>query len=161
MRKIGLILLGVAMCASPAWAQGNAADEKKIIANEKMINESFMKKDAKMFHMMVDPQGVGVDGGGTTKVADMDQMMQQTKITDFKIDMEKVMWISPDVAVLTYRWTGHGTMNGQPFPPTSWVSTVYAKQKNGDWLAKFHQESMAFPAPPPATVKPAAAPPKK
>ena len=156
MRHIGLIAIGVALCASAAWAQGTAADEKKIIANEKMINESFMKKDAKMFHMMVDPQGVGLDGGGTTKVADIDKMMQQSNITDFKIDMEKVMWISPDVAVLTYRWTGHGTMNGQPFPNTSYVSTVYAKQKNGDWLAKFHQESMAFPVPPAAAAKAAA-----
>ena len=155
MRRTGAVLTAALMVASVAWAQGNAADEKKIIANEKMINESFMKKDAKMFHMMVDPQGVGLDGGGATKVADMDKMMQQANITDFKIDMEKVMWISPDVAVLTYRWTGHGTMNGQPFPNTSYVSTVYAKQKNGDWLAKFHQESMAFPAPPAAAAKPA------
>ena len=66
MRHIGLIALGVALCASAAWAQGAAADEKKIIANERMINDSFTKKNTKMFHMMVEPKGVGVDGGGTT-----------------------------------------------------------------------------------------------
>jgi ketosteroid isomerase-like protein len=156
MRHIGLIALGVALCASAAWAQGTAADEKKIIANERMINDSFTKKNMKMFHMMVDPKGVGVDGGGTTMVADMDKMMQQMTITDSKIDQEKVMWITPDVAVLTYRWTGHGMMNGQPLMSPTYASTVYAKQKNGDWLAKFHQESMASPAPPAAAAKPAA-----
>jgi ketosteroid isomerase-like protein len=162
MRKIGLIVLGIAMCgASSARAQGTAADEKKIIANEHMISESVMKKDLKMFHMMVDTQGVGVDGGGVTKVSDMDKMFQQMNITASKVDQEKVMWITPDVAVLTYRWTGKGTAAGQAMPGASYSSTVYAKQKNGDWIAKFHQESLIAPAPPAAAEARPAAPAKK
>jgi hypothetical protein len=45
-------------------------------------------------------------------------------------------------------------------PSPTYASTVYVKQKNGDWLARFHQESMAYPAPP-AAARPAAAPAKK
>jgi ketosteroid isomerase-like protein len=151
------MIAGVLLCAASAWAQGNAVAEKQLIANERMITEAVNKKDLKMFHMMVDPSGIGVDGLGFTRVSDMDKMFQQMNITESRIDQERVTWLSPDVAVVAYRWTGKGTFQGMPVPSPTYASTIYVKQKNGDWIAKFHQESMAMPAPPAAP--PAARPP--
>ena len=155
MKRIVVIASAVLACASGAWAQGNAVAEQQIMATEQKVNDAVAKKDLKTFHMMVDTNGFGVDMMGVTKVADMDKMIQGGTITEQKLDQMKVIWISPDVAVLTYRWTGKGTFGGQPAPSPTYASTVYSKDKNGQWIARFHQESMAAPAPP------AAAPAKK
>jgi ketosteroid isomerase-like protein len=153
MKRIVVMALAVLACSSAAWAQSNAAAEQRIMANEQKINDAVAKKDLKTFHAMVDPNGWGVDMMGLTKVADMDKMIQGGTITEQKLDQMKVMWISPTVAVLTYRWTGKGTFGGQPAPSPTYASTVYSKDNNGEWIARFHQESMAAP--------PAAAAPSK
>ena len=46
--------------------------------------------------------------------------------------------------VLTYKWTGTGTYQGQPIPSPTWCSTVRSN-KNGKWLAVFHQETLVMP----------------
>ena len=148
MKRTVAMIAGVLLCATVAWAQNNEATERQLITNERMINEAVNKKDLKMFHAMVDPTGIGVDAVGFTKVSDMDKMFQQMNITESRIDQERVIWLSPDVAVVAYRWTGKGTFQGMPVPSPTYASTIYAKQKNGQWLAKFHQESMAIPTPP-------------
>ena len=63
------MIAGVLLCATAAWAQGNEATEKQLIANERMISEAVNKKDLKMFHAMVDSAGIGVDALGFTRVA--------------------------------------------------------------------------------------------
>ena len=150
MKRTVTILAGVLLGATVAWAQNNEAAEKLLIANERMINEAVNKKDLKTFHAMVDPAGIGLDAVGFTRVSDMDKMFQQMRITESRIDQERVIWLSPDVAVVAYRWTGKGTYQGTPVPSPTYASTIYAKQRNGQWLARFHQESMALqtiPAP--------------
>ena len=153
MKRTVTMIAGALLCATAAWAQGNEATEKQLIANERMISEAVNKKDLKMFHAMVDSAGIGVDALGFTRVADMDKMFQQMNITESRIDQERVIWLSPDVAVVAYRWTGKGTYQGMPVPSPTYGSTIYAKQKNGQWLARFHQESMAMPATPPAAAR--------
>ena len=148
MKRTVTMIAGLLLCAPAAWAQNTAAAEKQLIANERMINEAVNKKDLKMFHAMVDPAGIGVDAIGFTKVSDMDKMFMQMNITESRIDQERVMWVSPEVAVVAYRWTGKGTFQGMPVPSPTYASTIYAKQPNGQWIAKFHQESMALPTTP-------------
>ena len=150
MKRTVAMIAGVLLCATMAWAQNNEAVEKQLIANERTINEAVNKKDLKTFHAMVDPGGFGLDAVGFTRVSDMDKMFQQMRITESRIDQERVIWLSPDVAVVAYRWTGKGTYQGMPVPSPTYASTIYAKQRNGQWLARFHQESMALqtiPAP--------------
>ena len=149
MKRTVAMMAGVLLCATVAWAQNNDAAEKQLIANERMITEAVNRKDLKTFHAMVDPAGIGVDAVGFTRVSDMDKMFQQMNITESRIDQERVIWLSPDVAVVAYRWTGRGTYQGMPVPSPTYGSTIYAKQRNGQWLAKFHQESMALQTPPP------------
>ena len=150
MKRTVAMMAGVLLCATVAWSQSNEAAEKQLIANERRINEAVNRKDLRTFHAMVDPAGIGVDGVGFTRVSDMDKMFQLMNITESRIDQERVIWLSPDVAVVAYRWTGKGTYQRMPVPSPTYASTIYAKQRNGQWLAKFHQESMALqtlPAP--------------
>jgi hypothetical protein len=60
----------------------------------------------------------------------------------------KVIWSDANNAVLTYKWVGKGTFQGQPIPSPVWASTVWTK-RSGKWAAVFHQETVPMPAPPP------------
>jgi hypothetical protein len=74
-------------------------------------------------------------------------MTKEMKLTKWDISDIHTMWIDPNAAVVTYKWTGSGTYQGQPLPSPVWCSTVWSK-RNGKWMAVFHQESPAMPMPP-------------
>jgi hypothetical protein len=152
-----------AQTPAKAPAQGGMdkmAVEKALIANEQKINDAVVKGDVAAFKALVATDGLAIDENGPSAVADFEKMIApgMAKITDMKLDNFKVMWVSSDVAIVTYNWTGKGTVMDMPVKPT-YSSTVYA-QRGGKWLAVFHQESVKNPNPPPA-MTPAAAPAKK
>jgi len=63
----------------------------------------------------------------------------------------QVHWVDDKTAILTYTWMGNGTFKGEALPPTTFSSTTWT-ERNGKWVAIFHQESAAAP-PPPAKKK--------
>ena len=58
----------------------------------------------------------------------------------------KVLWVDDKTAVVTYTWMGAGTYMNQPIPGTMYASTVWT-ERDGKWLAVFHQETAAAPPP--------------
>jgi hypothetical protein len=125
----------------PARPTANTLD-KALIANEKKINEAFAKGDKATFAALVSPTSISADANGFMKSSDMAAILDQAKITSWAISDEKVTWIDPNTAIVTYKWTGAGTVMGQPIPPVTYASTVWAK-KGDKWVAVFHQESAA------------------
>jgi len=147
------------------WAQtpaasSHAAIEKQIIMLERTINEAFAKGDTKAFHANIAPDAIGVDPTGINKVSgpDFDKMLLATKVQSWNMDGSQFYWINDTSVLHMYRWTGKGTFQGEAIPSPTWSSTVWTN-KNGKWMAVFHQETTAMPAP--AAAKPAAAPAKK
>jgi hypothetical protein len=159
-----VMLAGVAVASAAAAqtppASSHAAIEKQIVANERAINDAFAKGDLKAFHANIAPDAVGIDPSGINKVntPDFDKMLGATKILSWNIDGSQFYWIGDASVVHMYRWTGKGTYEGQPVPSPTWASTVWTS-KGGKWLAVFHQESTAMPAPTaPSGAKPAPPP---
>lgn len=134
-----------------AQAGGNAAAEKTLQANERAVNEAVMKGDAAGFQALVAPDSWSIDPmGGRASTADFvkqfDAMTKEMKMTSWDLTDFQTYWVNPNVAVLTYKWTGQGTYQGQPIPSPVWASTVWAR-RGGKWQAVFHQESPAGPPP--------------
>ena len=146
--------------AAALWAQtpaaSHAAIEKQVVTLERAINEAIAKGDMKAFHANVAPDAIGVDPTGINKVntPDFDKMLLTSKIQSWNLDGSQFYWINDAAVVHMYRWTGKGTFDGQPVPSPTWASTVWMN-KSGKWMAVFHQETTAMPAPP-AAAKPAA-----
>jgi len=136
-------------CASPAFTQtaGKAAIEKILIANENKINDAVMKHDAASFTALVAADAVSADMGGIMKVSDFVKSMDQVKIQSYQILNPQVMWVDDKSAVVVYTWKGKGTWMNEPVPETTYASTVWT-ERNGKWVAVFHQETGAAPAPP-------------
>jgi len=163
---LSLLTVLLAMAAVPALTQtpagaSHAAIEKQIIGNERAINEAVAKGDMKVFHASIASDAVGIDPAGISKVntPDFDKMLLTTKIQSWNLDGSQFYWIGDTTVVHMYRWTGKGTYEGQPIPSPTWASTIWTN-KGGKWMAVFHQETTAVPAPAPA-AKPAPTPGKK
>lgn len=140
------VALGVGAVHAGAQDANRAALEKQLLANERAVNTAFATNDTKTFTSMVSPEGIGVDGGGVMKVADFMKMMGEVKVESWDMTDGRVTWLSPDVALVTYRWTGKGTFQGMALPSPTYASTIWAN-KGGKWMAVFHQESVAMPPP--------------
>ena len=140
-----------------------AAVEKQIVASEQKINDAFGKQDVAAMKANVADDAAAIDTGGLTSVSEFFKQLptMDIKLTDVKLSDFKYHWVDANNVVLTYTWTGKGTVMGQPVPSPTVASTLYTK-RNGKWLATFHQETPVLSAPPPAaTSKPATAPAKK
>jgi hypothetical protein len=138
---------------APEYQAAAASDrgplDKALIANEIKINEAVAKGDKAAFTALVSADAVSIDGMGLMKVADFATMLDQLKISTWKLSDEKVAWVDQNTAIVTSTWTGSGTFQGQPVPGQTYCSTVWTK-KGAKWVAVFHQESEA---PKPAAAK--------
>ena len=135
-----------------AAAPERSALDKALIANENKINEAVAKGDKAAFTALVSADALAIDGTGLMKVADFATMLDQLKISTWKLSDEKVAWVDQNTAIVTSTWTGSGTFQGQPVPGTTYASTVWTK-KGDKWMAVFHQESEAVKVPPKPPVK--------
>jgi hypothetical protein len=143
--------LVVLASVAPAFAQASkAATEKALIANENKINDAVAKRDVKAFNDLVASDAVSADMGGFMKVSDFTKTMDQMKVENWHVMNPQVLWVNDKTAVVTYTWMGKGTYQNQPLPESTYASTVWT-ERNGKWVAVFHQESI--PAPPPPKKK--------
>jgi hypothetical protein len=154
MRTTVRTLMAVAAIASVAMVGVSAQDaqaEKALIAAERAVQDAVAKGNVEVFKQHVAADAWTIDSmSGRMPVADFVKdfanMTKEMKITSWDITDTKTIWADANAAVLTYKWTGVGTYQGQPVPSPVWCSTVWAK-KGGKWMAVFHQESAAMPAP--------------
>jgi hypothetical protein len=146
----GLLMLGATSVFAQAGSK--AATEKTLIANENKINEAVAKHDVKTFTDLVPADAVAADDHGFMKIADFVKTMDQMKVASWHIMDEKVMWVDDKTAIVTYMWMGSATYMNQPVPASTYASTVWT-EKNGKWVAVFHQETAVAPPPAPAKKK--------
>jgi ketosteroid isomerase-like protein len=145
-----LMLAVAALVPTLATAQTDTAGAtKQIQAMEQAINAAIQKGDATAFKANIADDAISMDGNGAMPIAEFQKMFAQIKLTSFTIDQSKVMFLNDTAAIHTYRFTGKGSMMGQPMPSPTWSSTTWVK-RGGKWVAVFHQESVATPPPPPA-----------
>ncbi|MEO6238414.1 MAG: nuclear transport factor 2 family protein [Vicinamibacterales bacterium] len=125
-----------------AQAPERSALDKAVIANERKVGDALMKKDKAAFSSLVSADGWGIDANGMMKNSEMAASLDQLVLKNYTISDEKVTWVDANTAILAYKWTGSGTVAGQPLPSTVYASTVWTK-KGDKWVAVFHQETEA------------------
>ena len=142
MRRIhvGILLILFAVLSVTCFALGH---EETIMTKERQLWKAFKNKDAKTFGQWIaeDVQEISMTDARLRTKADIIQMMSQYNITDYELTDMQVSDITPNVAILTYKVRAKGTHMGKPIPGgQTYASTVWV-EKNGDWWAKFHQET--------------------
>lgn len=120
-------------------AAKSAMSDKLMAAENKMLDD-LTKHDKDAFFAWIVPGSWSVDEGGWMKIDDFRQSWDQIKIESTKTSDMKVVPLGAGSAIVTYKLEQKGSMAGQPFTSPVYASTVWM-QKNGKWMAVFHQES--------------------
>ena len=170
------IALLVAACTTPsptanrdtnrnANAETKAAaplTEADAIAMEKEAWSLLEKKDLVAFADMLDQLIVVVGGGGVSDKAATLKELNGYVPTDVVFSDWKFLPIDKDSAVIVYKVQYKATANGQPVPQQNAYASSAVVNRNGKWVAIFHQETDVAKGPPPpapatkpATTKPA------
>ena len=169
---ISLLLVAAACAAPPANQNVNtstvaekpsapAMTEADAIAKEKAVWDAITKKDYDGFAAMLDSGQLEVMSDGV-----MDKAQSVTSVKDFEptettFSNWKFLSIDKDAYVVVYDANMKGKLKGKEFPPATVHASSAWANRDGKWLAIYHQECGVMNMPPPtapATKKPVASP---
>lgn len=167
------VLLVMAACAAPAPEKATvntntaekpsaaAITEADAIAKEKAIWDTLTKKDYDAFAAMLDSGQLEV----TTEGAVHDKAASITMVKDFEpsevtFSNWKFLSLDEDAFIVVYDASLKGKYKGKDFPPTTVHASSAWANRDGKWLAIYHQEceSMTMPPPSPPAAKPDTSP---
>jgi hypothetical protein len=131
--------------------------EADAMAKEKAVMAAFEKQDYNGFGDMVDEQALLVVGDAVHDKAGIMKGIQGFVPKDVVWSDWKFLSLDKDAAVIAYKQTYGGSVNGQAIPP----QTIYASSawvnRNGKWLVIYHQETDVAKTTPPPPAPPKAA----
>jgi hypothetical protein len=163
-KTICMTIAAVATTASLALAQADKKMPARPMGDKPMamkggVNETLMhhendmieklqKKDFDGFQKYIMAGSWSVDETGYMSMDDFMKAVKDPKSNfsweSYKISDMKVIDVDANAKLVTYKLDEKGSFMGQPFPPTVYATTVWAKH-GGNWMAVFHQESTAAP----------------
>jgi hypothetical protein len=126
------------MAATPKSATVADAD---ITAQEKKIFDALKAKDFKAFGDLLAADSIDVGSIGVHDKAASLKDIEQLNLTDYNLSDWKVTKLGPDAAVVTYSATAKGDMGGKPFPADAVRASTAWVNRDGKWLAVYHQET--------------------
>ena len=116
----------------------------EILALEAKFWQAMCDEDIDAAIAMLDSEAAvaGMHGIGHFDHAGYKRMAEQggAKIISFKFSDEKVIFPTPDVAIVTYTVEQTFDLHGEPHQMTSYDTTTWVR-KNGAWLAAVHTET--------------------
>ncbi len=144
-RIITLVALAIAACTFAfGQVKRNTSVEAEVIAHEKRAFAAWKNKDKKFFLDTATDWSQNIDLTGVRNREQWAQAVTDPNCTvkNYALDNIKVIMLSPDTALMTYRYTNDAVCNGKPEPSPAWASTVLVK-RGRKWLVAFHQETNA------------------
>ena len=120
------------------------------MAKERAVWAAFEKQDYKGFADMLDEQVVLVQGNGVFDKPGILKDIEGFIPKDVVFSDWKFISLDKDAAVISYKQNFAGTLKGKAIPPSTVYGTSAWVNRNGKWLAIYHQETEVPKTPPPA-----------
>ncbi len=130
--------------------------EAAAIDKEKAIWDTIKNKDYEAFGNMLADDQIEVVGDGVYDKAATIAAVREFEPSEVTLSDWKYLPIDKDAFVLIYTAKTKGKFKGKEFPPASVRASSAWVNRDGKWLAMYHQECDIKPAPAPASPTPAA-----
>lgn len=143
--------------AAPNANKAGAAvpiSDAEVIAKEKQAWDAVRQKDFDSFKKIMADDGIYVSHHGVLDPAGTIKETKELDLTDLSFSDWKVLPIDKDAVIVTYTAHVQGKIEGQPLVATSVRGTTAWVNRGSQWLAIYHQDSEAKPAPTPGANKP-------
>ncbi|MBW8878920.1 MAG: nuclear transport factor 2 family protein [Acidobacteria bacterium] len=137
--------------ATPAPTPTPAAtvSEADMTAKEKAAWDTLKTKDYEAFGNMRASDYTEVTADGVHDKASVLASIKDVNITDVTFSDWKTLSIDKDAFIVVYTVVHTGTYKGFPVPPGPYRAATAWANRDGKWLAIYHQETAAATAPPP------------
>ena len=132
--------------------------EADAIAKEKAIWDTITKKDYDGFAAMLDSAQLEVTANGVNDKAASVTMVKDFEPSETTFSNWKFLSIDKDAYVVVYNASLKGKYKGKDFPPTTVHASSAWANRNGKWMAVYHQECDVMKMPPPSAATKKAAP---
>lgn len=165
------LLFVAAACTAPPANQGTvnsstvaekpsapAMTEADAIAKEKAIWDTITKKDYDGFAAMLDSAQLEVTADGVQDKAASVTMVKDFEPSETTFSDWKFLSIDKDAYVVVYNASIKGKFKGKDFPPTTVHASSAWANRDGKWLAIYHQECDVMNMPPPSAATKKAGP---
>src|SRR5207253_3363781 len=126
-----------------------------VMAKEEQAWEAVQRKDFESFKKIMAGDGVYVSHHGVLDPAGIVRETAELELTDLSFSDWKVVPIDRDAVVVTYTAHINGRIKGMPLVSSQVRGSTAWVNRNGNWLAIYHQDCEAKAAPSPGTNKPA------
>jgi len=109
------------------------AVERQLIGRERLHVQAFgrsvdVSAEMKTAMQNHNPDSVAITANGIWRAKDLPQQLQQIKAESSTMGKPEVIWLTPEVAVVAYEWTGKATYAGKPLPDKMYMSTTWVKR---------------------------------
>jgi hypothetical protein len=122
-----------------------AEKDDAVMAKERMMWDLVKKGDTKAFgsHLSDNMLEISADGVIRQK-SQVIENVGKSKMDSFNLTDMKVHWLNDSTALITYKATVKGSVEGNDMSGDMGVSSIW--MKHGDeWKGHFHQETMVAP----------------
>ncbi|HZI86301.1 MAG TPA: nuclear transport factor 2 family protein [Pyrinomonadaceae bacterium] len=167
-----LLLLMAAACTAPptnreaaptnsvatATPASIALSEADVIAKEKAIWDTIKNKDYDAFANMLADNQVEVLPDALHDKASSISGVKEFEPTEVTFSDWKYLPIDKDAVVVIYHVNVKGKYQGKEFAPQSVRASSAWVNRNGKWVAAYHQETLASTAPPSPAPAPTSSP---
>jgi uncharacterized protein (TIGR02246 family) len=125
--------------AQETFAQNKLQDA--LLAQERKLIDAVNKKDKAAVADLLADERMSITSRGKQTRAEVIQSLENLSFGKHQISEPKTIAVSPDVAILTYKFSGTGGATGQaPAASTVYATSVW-RQRDGRWRSVFYQET--------------------
>jgi len=137
--RFGFCLLTLMVCGVEASAQEKLLDT--LGAQETKLIEAIKKKDKAAISELLGSETLSITSRGKQMNKEIIAGLEKLSITDYKITGPRAIYLSPEIAILTYTFSSTGEAAGQaPTTTRVYASSVWTKRR-GNWRSVFYQET--------------------
>jgi uncharacterized protein (TIGR02246 family) len=136
-----LCLLAFELLIETAAAQQSKLQYELLAQEEKLIRAVNAKDKAAIAKLLSDEAMSITESRGRQTTDQVVADLEKLSFPDHKISEPKAISVTPDVAILTYKFSSTGGATGQPRTTTTAYATSVWKKRDGQWRSVFYQET--------------------
>lgn len=143
MIKYILPVIILCMITSVGFAQ-SAQLEEDITKKERAMYEAIQSGDMETFERNLSDDFISIYSEGISNKDEEIESISNLTMNSFELSNIRVMSPAENVAIIMYEVNSDGEYKGNPFSGTYYSSSTWVN-KDGDWKAIMHTETMAEP----------------
>jgi ketosteroid isomerase-like protein len=139
LARIGLCLLAILSIAMSAAAQDKLQDT--LVAQERKLIDAINRKDTAAISELLADEAMSITSRGKQTTKEIIKSLETLSFSKHQISEPKAISVSPDVGILTYKFSWTGGVTGQAPATTAVYATSVWRQRDGKWRSVFYQET--------------------